>query len=113
MLSNLPMDGMGAILNQSNVSLLISQSLRLASELSVIAADARLAISVGLTNAMLVSEAPLTGVSRHSASMAGFMRSTPARIEPDETVSAVALRRGAGEVAQVLAEGLINAFRRR
>lgn len=108
---SLPRDGLGTILDAADLRSAIAESLRLVGATGLVTVD-RLAIAVELTNLSLVSEGTLTGVSRTSGSM-GFAPEGPIRITPDETVTRSALAAGSNEVAGVLVDQLLNAFRNR
>jgi hypothetical protein len=106
----LPGDGLGAIVNESDLASAISTSLRSIGAMKLIH-TARLVVGVELRDLSMAAEGAITGVPRTSASFGHSMRNRNLRVEPDESVSDAALDIGANEVAVITARSLITVFR--
>jgi len=106
----LPGDGLGTILNSTDLAGRIASSLRFAGAMRVAPAD-RYVIAVELTDVQIASEGELTAVARQSASF-GIRHDANVKVEPDESVSDAALSVGASEAADVAAKALLRGFRR-
>ena len=105
---SLPRDQMGTILDPEDLTTTIASSLRLAGGLGLLTGD-RLAVAVDITDPSNVSEGVANGINRNRSF--GLGSRGQVRVHPDESVSAVALSRGADEVARPLVNLLMDAFR--
>lgn len=103
----LPRDGMGAILDETELPGQIAGLLRLIGQLRVVGSS-NVAIACGVTPTMLLSVGRVALLPRHSATMLS-MSDRPIRVEPDELVSSAALDTGAPEVGRTLAGALMEA----
>ena len=105
----LPGDGLGAILNENDLATSIAAALKSVGATRLVTSS-RVVIGAELRGLSMVSEAPITGIARQSASM-GHRAPRTVQVEPDESVSDAALSVGADEVASMTARALITRFR--
>jgi Domain of unknown function (DUF4062) len=104
--ATLPGDGMGSILDGTELPTQIAGLLRLIGHLRVVESPS-LAIAIGIQPTMMLSTGRVDQLPRQSASMLS-MSDKPIRVHPDETVSQAALDVGAPEVAQILTRLLLD-----
>lgn len=109
--TELPSDGLGAVLDDEALTSQIASALRLIGELRVVVGP-ELAIAVGVDPMTSVSIGSVNEMPRRSANF-GFHSSTPVRVSPDESATLAALDSGSSEVARNLGRELIEQVRRR
>lgn len=109
--SELPSDGLGAVLDDEALTSQIASALQLIGELRVVVGP-ELAIAVSVDPMTSVSIGSVNEMPRRSANF-GFHSSTPVRVNPDESTTLAALDSGSSEVARNLGRELIEQVRRR
>ncbi|BBZ64900.1 hypothetical protein MINS_03290 [Mycolicibacterium insubricum] len=106
--ASLPRDGLGSILDPTQLPLQIASLLRLISHAQAIS-SAHVAIAVGVAPVSTLSIGKVSDMPRRSAQLLK-LSDQPLRVEPDELVTVTALDAGAPEVGGILSRRLIEAF---
>lgn len=104
--ASLPGDGMGSILDPTELPDQIAKLLRLAGMLRVIE-SAQVAIGIGVDPTNGLSTARVTQLPRHSVTWLS-MSDQPLRVPPDELVTVAALGVGSLEVGRLLSRALLE-----
>jgi hypothetical protein len=106
--ATLPGDGMGSILDPTQLPEQIAGLLRLIGMLRVVESN-QVAIGIGVDPAMMLSAGRVAQLPRQSASMLSTP-DRPVRVAPDELVTLAALDAGALEVSRSLSRTLLDAL---
>lgn len=109
--ATLPGDGMGSILDDTELPKQVAGLLRLIGQLRIVESP-NMAIAIGIQPTTMLSTGRVAQLPRQSASMLS-MAVKPIRVHPDEVVSLAALGVGALEVAQILSRMLVEKATRR
>ena len=104
--ASLPGDGMGSILDATQLPEQIADLLRVIGLMRVIQSR-HVAIAIGVDPATMLSTGRVTQLPRQSASMLS-MSDRPVRVPPDELVTTAALDVGAPEIARSLSRVLLE-----
>lgn len=107
----LPADGLGALLDDADLSDRLARLLRLLGGLAPLDSDGY-AVAVGLASASMVSIGPVSKLGARSSAQIASLNQSDVLVPPDEAVSAAGLVDGAGEVAAALSKSLLAAFPR-
>jgi hypothetical protein len=105
--ASLPGDGMGSILDPTELPEQIAGLLRLIGLLRVVDSD-QVAIGIGVEPTLMLSTGRVAQLPRQSATMLS-MSDRPVRVHPDELVTVAALDIGALEVGRSLSRALTEA----
>ncbi|ORW70370.1 hypothetical protein AWC23_17100 [Mycobacterium saskatchewanense] len=108
--ASLPHDGLGAILDPTQLPLQIAGMLRLIGHTQAISSP-HVAIAVGLDPVRTLSIGKVSDMPRNRAQFL-TMSDQPLQVEPDELVTLAALDAGAPEVGGILSRRLIEVFHR-
>lgn len=109
--ATLPGDGMGSILDDTELPKQVAGLLRLIGQLRIVESPS-MAIAIGIQSTTMLSTGRVAQLPRQSASMLS-MSDKPIRVHPDEVVSQAALSVGSLEVAQILSRMLVEEATRR
>jgi Domain of unknown function (DUF4062) len=102
-------DGLGSIVDASDIQAKIADLLRIASETGLPSGDVCFAVSLGPVD--FTQEGSIEDLGRRSSASIGMSGDKAARVFPEDSVPAGSLSHGADEVARELGARLIHSYR--